>query len=138
MRVKRLELQGFKSFKDKTVIHFDAGITGVVGPNGCGKSNIVDAFFWSMGEQNARLLRGQAMEDLIFSGSDKSPPASYAEVSLVLEMPADLSGPTAPAGASNRDAGQDVGVPTREVAVTRKLYRSGESEYFINKAPGHL
>src|SRR5690606_24600012 len=103
MHIKRLELQGFKSFKDKTVIHFDAGITGVVGPNGCGKSNIVDAFFWSMGEQNARLLRGQAMEDLIFSGSDKFPSASYAEVTLVLEMPGDLSGPNAPAGASAKE-----------------------------------
>lgn len=138
MRVKRLELQGFKSFKDKTVIHFDAGITGIVGPNGCGKSNIVDAFFWSMGEQNARHLRGQAMEDLIFSGSDRSPAANYAEVTLVLEMVADLSGPNVAAGASTKDLANDGTLPTREVAITRKLYRSGESEYFINKTPSRL
>jgi chromosome segregation protein len=138
MHIRRLELQGFKSFKDKTVIHFDDGITGIVGPNGCGKSNVVDAFFWVMGEQNARQLRGQAMDDLIFSGSDKSPPASYAEVTLTLEMPAELSGPNAPAGASAQDASTPGKMPTREVAITRKLYRSGESDYFINKTPCRL
>src|SRR3989344_8683797 len=109
MRVKRLEIQGFKSFKDKTVIHFDDGITGIVGPNGCGKSNVVDAFFWVMGEQNARHLRGLAMDDLIFSGSDKAPAANSAEVTLILEMPADLTGPNAPVGATFRDTV----IPTR-------------------------
>ncbi|NUM88306.1 MAG: chromosome segregation protein SMC [Bdellovibrionales bacterium] len=132
MRIRKLELTGFKSFKDKTVIHYDDGITGIVGPNGCGKSNVVDAFFWVMGEQNARLLRGTAMDDLIFSGSDKSPPASFAEVTLVLDLPGDLS--HAPAGAS----AADTGTPTREVAITRKLYRTGESEYFLNKTPCRL
>ncbi len=136
MHIRKLELTGFKSFKDKTAIHFDDGITGIVGPNGCGKSNVVDAFFWVMGEQNARLLRGTAMDDLIFSGSDKSPPASFAEVTLVLDLPADLSGPNAPAGASASEAAS--GLPTREVSITRKLYRTGESEYFLNKTPCRL
>ncbi len=136
MRVKRLELQGFKSFKDKTVINFDAGITGVVGPNGCGKSNVVDAFFWSLGEMNARNLRGQTMDDLIFSGSEQAPPGNMAEVNLILEVPADLSGPNAPTGASLGDA---AAVPLmREVAITRRLYRSGESEYFLNRVPCRL
>jgi chromosome segregation protein len=134
MHIRRLELQGFKSFKDKTVIHFDDGITGIVGPNGCGKSNVVDAFFWVMGEQNARQLRGQSMDDLIFSGADKAPPASFAEVTLILEMPAELAGPNAPAGASAGNAS----LPTREVAITRKLYRTGESDYFLNKTPCRL
>ena len=139
MHIRRLELQGFKSFKDKTVVHFDDGITGIVGPNGCGKSNVVDAFFWVMGEQNARHLRGQSMDDLIFSGADKAPPASYAEVTLVLEMPGDLSGPNAPAGASSVDAGiVTASMPTREVSITRKLYRSGECDYFMNKTPCRL
>ena len=136
MHIRRLELQGFKSFKDKTVINFDDGITGIVGPNGCGKSNVVDAFFWVMGEQNARHLRGQNMDDLIFSGADKAPPASSAEVTLVLDMPAEVAGPNAPAGASTQDT--LITMPTREVAITRKLYRTGESDYFINKTPCRL
>ena len=85
MRVKRLEIQGFKSFKDKTVIHFDHGITGIVGPNGCGKSNIVDAFFWVMGEQSYKHMRGSGSDDLIFNGSSKYSPLGMAEATLVLE-----------------------------------------------------
>ena len=85
MRIKKLELVGFKSFKDRTVIHFDAGITGVVGPNGCGKSNIVDALVWVMGEMSAKHLRGASMEDVIFAGADGYAPMGMAEVSLTLE-----------------------------------------------------
>src|SRR3954462_9143494 len=88
MRVKRLEIQGFKSFKDKTVIHFDHTITGIVGPNGCGKSNIVDAFFWVMGEQSYKHMRGTGSEDLIFNGSSKYAPLGLAEATLVLETDA--------------------------------------------------
>src|SRR5271154_1886171 len=85
MRVKRLEIQGFKSFKDKTVIYFDHGITGIVGPNGCGKSNIVDAFFWVMGEQSFKHMRGNGSDDLIFNGSSRYSPLGMAEATLVLE-----------------------------------------------------
>ena len=83
MKLIRLHLQGFKSFKDRTTINFDEGITGIVGPNGCGKSNIVDALFWVMGEQSAKHLRGNKMKDLIFAGSSKYSPAGFAEVTLV-------------------------------------------------------
>ena len=78
MRLERLIIQGFKSFKDRTIIEFNDGITGIVGPNGCGKSNIVDALFWVMGEQSAKHLRGSSMKDLIFSGSAKYSPGAYA------------------------------------------------------------
>ncbi len=124
MRIKKLELCGFKSFKDRTVIHFDAGITGIVGPNGCGKSNIVDALVWAMGEQSAKHLRGSAMQDLIFGGAEGYAPSGMAEVSLTLE----------------NDGGA---FPTKymsysEIMVTRKLHRSGESEYLINKETARL
>ncbi len=127
MKLKRLILQGFKSFKDRTVIHFDEGITGIVGPNGCGKSNVVDALFWVMGEQSAKHLRGSTMKDVIFAGSSKYTPASFAEVSLVLE---------------NNDGkhihiGNQVSSPT-EIQLTRKLYRNGETEYRINDIPCRL
>jgi chromosome segregation protein len=129
MRVKRLEIQGFKSFKDKTVIHFDHCITGIVGPNGCGKSNIVDAFFWVMGEQSYKHMRGNSSEDLIFNGSSKYTPLGMAEATLVLETDVpDLS--AGPAGASVQEI--PVALKTKEISVTRRLYRSGEGEYFIN------
>src|SRR3954469_19811591 len=99
MRVKRLEIQGFKSFKDKTVVHFDHNITGIVGPNGCGKSNIVDAFFWVMGEPSYKHMRGTGSDDLIFNGSTKYSPMGMAEATLVFETDAP-DAETAPAGAS--------------------------------------
>src|SRR5689334_19362094 len=128
MRVKRLEIQGFKSFKDKTVIHFDDGVTGIVGPNGCGKSNIVDSFFWVMGEQSNKHMRADGSQDLIFNGSEKYSPLGMAEVTMVLAT-----------GATAEDLGDGANVRDlpahmrfEEISVTRRLYRSGESEYLIN------
>ncbi|MCB0384868.1 MAG: AAA family ATPase, partial [Bdellovibrionales bacterium] len=124
MRIKKLELVGFKSFKDRTVIHFDAGITGVVGPNGCGKSNIVDALVWVMGEMSAKHLRGASMEDVIFAGAEGYAPLGLAEVSLTLEN----DGGPFPAKYAKYS----------EVMLTRRLHRSGESEYLINKEAARL
>ncbi len=124
MRLKRLEMLGFKSFAPKTVIELPAGITAVVGPNGCGKSNIVDALRWAMGEQSARHLRGHQMEDVVFNGSDSLPATGMAEVSLTFDNE-DGRGPT---DYSN----------FTEIMVTRRLFRSGESEYAINKVPCRL
>ncbi len=124
MRIKKLELVGFKSFKDRTVIHFDAGITGIVGPNGCGKSNIVDALVWVMGEMSAKHLRGSSMEDVIFAGSEAYSPLGMAEVSLVLEND---GGPFPAKYAS-----------FSELMITRRLHRNGESEYLINKEAARL
>ena len=117
MYLKALEIQGFKSFPDKTVLTFDGDITAVVGPNGSGKSNISDAISWVMGEQSARSLRGSKMEDVIFSGTEKRNPVGFAQVTLILD---------------NSD-GTFPGVESSEVMVTRRYYRSGESEYYINK-----
>lgn len=116
MRLKRLELTGFKSFADRTELEFVPGITAVVGPNGSGKSNISDAIRWVLGEQSAKSLRGAKMEDIIFSGSDSRKPVNYCEVSLTLD---------------NTDRTLDLDYT--EVTITRRVYRSGESEYFINK-----
>ncbi|MES2528154.1 MAG: chromosome segregation protein SMC [Bdellovibrionota bacterium] len=127
MRLNRLIIQGFKSFKDKTVINFDEGITGIVGPNGCGKSNIVDALFWVMGEQSAKHLRGTSMKDLIFAGSSKYAPAGFAEVTLVLD---NVNG-------KHIHINGTVAKPT-EIQLTRKLYRNGETEYRINNEPARL
>jgi chromosome segregation protein len=127
VKLKRLILQGFKSFKDRTVIHFDEGITGIVGPNGCGKSNVVDAPFWVMGEQSAKHLRGATMKDVIFAGSSKYTPAAFAEVSLVLENDE----------GKHIHIGHQVSSPT-EIQLTRKLYRNGETEYRINDVPCRL
>jgi chromosome segregation protein len=124
LRIKKLELFGFKSFKDRTVIQFDQGITGVVGPNGCGKSNIVDALLWSMGEMSAKHLRGASMEDVIFAGAEGYAPMGMAEVSLTLENDGGLF----PAQYAKFS----------EVQVTRRLHRGGESEYLINKEPARL
>jgi chromosome segregation protein len=124
LRIKKLELVGFKSFKDRTVIHYDAGITGIVGPNGCGKSNIVDALVWVMGEQSAKHLRGASMEDVIFGGAEGYAPAGMAEVSLTLEN----DGGPFPAKY----------LKYSEIQITRRLHRSGESEYLINKEEARL
>jgi chromosome segregation protein len=128
MRVKRLEIHGFKSFKDKTVIHFDDGVTGIVGPNGCGKSNIVDAFFWVMGEQSNKHMRASESLDLIFNGSEKYTPLSMAEVTMVLATGA--SKDEMPDGASVRDL--PAHLKYEEISVTRRLYRDATSEYLIN------
>src|SRR4051794_31588573 len=125
MKIKRLELCGFKSFVDRTVVNFDHAIMGVVGPNGCGKSNIVDAIRWSMGEQSAKHLRGRSMEDVIFSGSESRSPADFAEVTLTFE----------------NDDPVDVPLEYKdyaEIAVTRRLHRNGDSEYLINKTAVRL
>ena len=121
MYLKSLTLRGFKSFADKTTMLFDPGLTVVVGPNGSGKSNISDAILWVLGEQSAKMLRGQAMEDVIFSGSSARSPVSMAEVTLVLD---------------NTDG--TLPVDYSEVAVTRRMYRSGESEYLINGTTSRL
>ena len=134
MRIKRLEVQGFKSFKDKTVVHFDHNITGIVGPNGSGKSNIVDAFFWVMGEQSYKHMRGSGSDDLIFNGSSKYGPMGMAEATLVMET--DVPDADVPAGASTSDI--PIQLKTKEISVTRRVYRSGEGEYFINGVPARL
>ncbi len=124
MRIKSLQLHGFKSFVDRTVFSFDDGMTCVVGPNGCGKSNVVDAIKWVMGEQSARKLRGKGMDDVIFAGSENRPPIGMAEVCLTFDN-SDGQAPAAYAAYS-------------EIEIARRLYRSGESEYLMNKAPARL
>ena len=117
MYLKALEVQGFKSFPDKTVLNFGEDITAIVGPNGSGKSNISDAIRWVMGEQSSKALRGGKMEDVIFGGTEKRAPVGFARVTLVL----DNTGHLFPS------------MDESEVAVTRRYYRSGESEYYINR-----
>ncbi len=124
MKIKRLDIFGFKSFVDKVSVEFEAGVTGIVGPNGCGKSNILDAIRWVMGEQNVRHLRGRTMEDVIFGGSESRKPTGLAEVSMIL----DNSDGNCPAAYKDY----------AEIMVTRKLYRNGDSDYLINKAPCRL
>ena len=124
MKIKRLDIVGFKSFVDKTTLDFQRNVTAVVGPNGCGKSNIVDAIRWVMGEQSPRNLRGKNMEDVIFGGSESRKALGMAEVSLVFST-------------------EDGRIPVKylnynEIQVTRRLYRNGESEYLLNKTPCRL
>jgi len=126
MKIKRIELQGFKSFKDRTIIEFDQNITAIVGSNGCGKSNVVDALFWVMGDMSAKHLRGSSMKDVIFSGTKNYPSHDLAEVNLVLES--EPNDPELPAQFKI----------SNEIQITRRYYRSGESEYFINKVPCRL
>ena len=121
LRLKRLEIYGFKSFADRTVVVFDEGITGIVGPNGSGKSNLSDAVRWVLGEQSAKALRGGRMEDVIFNGTEKRKRLGYCEVSLVFD---------------NED--HALPVDFTEVMITRRVYRSGEGEYYINKASCRL
>src|SRR5713101_727837 len=125
MRLKSLDLVGFKSFFEPTAIGFSPGITAVVGPNGCGKSNVVDAIRWVLGEQAPTRLRGKATEDLIYAGNESNPPAGMAEVTLLLEAEESSNLPEPYTALS-------------EVAVTRRVYRSGDSEYLINKIPCRL
>jgi chromosome segregation protein len=121
MFLKRLDIVGFKSFAEKISIDFVEGVTAVVGPNGSGKSNITDAIRWVLGEQSAKSLRGAKMEDVIFAGSDTRKPLNMAEVTLTLE---------------NED--QFLPIDYHEISVTRRVYRSGDSEFFINKQPCRL
>jgi chromosome segregation protein SMC len=121
MYLKRLELQGFKSFADKTVLEFKPGITAVIGPNGSGKSNISDSIRWVLGEQSMKSLRGAKSEDIIFAGTQNRKSLGFAEASIVID---------------NTDG--ELPVEYAEVIVTRKIYRSGETGYFINKTPCRL
>src|SRR5574342_1018559 len=115
MRLEQIVIQGFKSFAEKTEVQVFPGVTCIVGPNGCGKSNVADAVRWALGEQSPKILRGHKMEDVIFHGSSSRKAVGLAEVGLIF----------------NNDGGLDV--PWSEVGVARRLYRTGESEYLLNK-----
>src|SRR5919107_5282990 len=121
MRLTKLEIHGFKSFADQTQLVFEPGATMIVGPNGCGKSNVSDSVRWVLGEQRARVMRGGSMQDIIFQGSSARRPVNVAEVSLHFD-----------------NADGTLPVPFQEVVLTRRLSRSGESEYFLNRAPCRL
>ncbi len=136
MRLKQLELVGFKSFPTRTTLDFPSGVTGVVGPNGCGKSNIVDAMRWVLGEQSPKHLRGDSMESVIFNGNDQSAPLGMAEVSLTFEN-------DEPSRAATELDQEMSDLPAQfrdlaEIMITRRYYRSGESEYYINKTSCRL
>jgi chromosome segregation protein len=119
--LKHLTIFGFKSFADRTSVEFSGGITALLGPNGCGKSNVVDAVKWVLGEQASRSLRAEKMEDVIFNGTENRKPLNVAEVSLTL---------------ANDTGLLPINMP--EIEIKRRLFRSGESEYFINNAPVRL
>ena len=121
MKFKKMEIYGFKSFADKVQINFNDGVTGIVGPNGCGKSNVADSIRWVLGEQSAKALRGSSMQDVIFNGTEKRKPQSFSEVSLFFD-----------------NSEKIFNLDYDEVCLSRKLYRSGDSEYAINKAPCRL
>src|SRR4030066_620567 len=124
MKLKSLEAIGFKSFVDRLHLSFPGGITTIVGPNGCGKSNVVDAVLWAIGERSAKHLRGKLMEDVIFNGTDGRKPLGMAEVSLTFS--------------NEEGSAPETYEQYSEISVPRRLYRSGESEYLINKAPCRL
>ncbi len=124
MKLKKLEITGFKSFYEKSTIEFPPGISAVVGPNGCGKSNVLDAIRWVMGEQSLKQLRGKSKEDIIFSGTNGKPPLNMAEVSLTLAN-------------DNGNAPEELRDFT-EINLTRRLYRSGETSYYLNRQPCRL
>ena len=119
--LQSLEIQGFKSFPEYTKILFHSGITAIVGPNGAGKSNITDAIRWVLGEQSAKTLRGQRMEDVIFNGTAQRRPVSFSEVTLTFD-----------------NSKQILPIDYETVSITRRYYRSGDSEYLINKTPCRL
>src|SRR6187551_3924878 len=121
MQLAKLEIKGFKSFADKIVINFDEGITGIVGPNGCGKSNVVDSIRWVLGEQKTSALRSEKMENIIFNGTSQRGAQQMAEVSLTINNTKNI-------------------LPTEysQITITRRLYRSGESEYLLNNVACRL
>src|SRR6266404_1729616 len=121
MHLQSLELLGFKSFADKTIFNFHEGITAIVGPNGCGKSNVLEAVRWALGEQSAKSLRGDEMADVIFNGADTRKPVGLAEVSLTFT-----------------DCAEEFGTDWHDVRVTRRVYRDGNSEYLLNKTACRL
>ena len=131
MRLARVTVAGFKSFADRTEFRFDQPITGIVGPNGCGKSNVVDAIKWVLGERSAKSLRGDAMMDVVFAGSSARKPLGVATVTLTFENP--VIDPEAPPSEQ-----RSLNVDTEQVDVARRLYRDGRSEYLINNSKVRL